>query len=139
MKALAQQQAGRVNAAAEEWRAAEAVLRARLAAAPDSLPTQAELAITLAMLGRKDEAAKQFARYDAAMREAGRLGTPSQVRFHAAMRDGKRTAAALRDARKPMPLWFSDFALQRDPWFEGVRGTGEFKALMKEIAEKRPS
>lgn len=137
MKALAQHQAGRANAAAEEWRAAEAVLRSRLASAPDSLFTQAELAITLAMLGRKEEAAKQFARYDAAQREAGRLGMAHQVRFHAAMRDGKRTVAALREARKPMPLWFTDIALERDPWFDGVRGQPEFKALMKEIGEAR--
>jgi tetratricopeptide (TPR) repeat protein len=132
MKALAHRQARRQSAAAEEWRAAEAVLRARLAAAPDSLATQAELAITLAMLGRKEEAAKQFARYDAAMRDTGQAATASHVRFHAAMRDGKRTADALREVRKPMPLWFTDIALERDPWYDGVRDQPPFQALLRE-------
>jgi tetratricopeptide (TPR) repeat protein len=137
MKALAHQQARRANAAAEEWRAAESVLRTRLAANPDSLQTQAELAITMAMLGRNAEAAKQFARYDAAMRDQGQPATASHVRFHAAMRDGNRTVEALREARKPMPLWFSDVALERDPWFDGVRGQPEFKALLAELPARK--
>ena len=137
LKALAHQQASRENAAAEELRGAETVIRARLAANPDSLFTQSELAITLALQGRKDEAAKQFARYDASLRDQGQTGTARQVMFHAAMGDAKRTVAALREARKPMPLWFTDMALARDPWFDRVRGQAEFKAFLAESAAKK--
>jgi tetratricopeptide (TPR) repeat protein len=129
MKAFAHRQAGRESAAIEEWRAAETVLRARLAASPDALLTQAELAITLAMLGRKAEASKLFARYDATMRDQGHPGTLTAVRFHAAMGDAKRAADAIREARKPGLLWVSDVVLARDPWFDRVRGSSEFKAL----------
>jgi DNA-binding winged helix-turn-helix (wHTH) protein len=134
MKALAHKQAGRGSAAAEEWRAAEAVLRARLTATPNSLLTQAQLAVTLAMLDQKDEAARQFARFDAAQREQGRTGTLHQVRFHAAMGDAKRAAAALIEARKGKSIWFTDAVLARDPWFDRLRGKPEFEALLKESA-----
>jgi tetratricopeptide (TPR) repeat protein len=130
MKALAHRQAGRANAAAEEWRAAEAVLRARLAATPDSLPTQAELAVTLAMLGRKDEAVKQFARFDASRRDQGLDATMHHVRFHTAMGDAKRAAAAISDRRlNRLDIWTTDAVLARDPWYDGIRDRPEFKAL----------
>jgi Tfp pilus assembly protein PilF len=129
MKAFAHRQAGRESAAIEEWRAAEAVLRARLAASPDTLLTHAELATTLAMLGRKAEASKAFARYEAAMRDQGRPGTLPAVRFHAAMGDAKRTADAIREARKPGLFWVSDVVLAHDPWFDRVRDSKELKAL----------
>jgi hypothetical protein len=138
MKALAHRQAGRESSAAEEWRAAEQTLRAQLEKNPNALPIQAELAVTLAMLGRKDEAAKQFARYDAAMREQDRVGTLRHVRYYAAMGDAKRVAAAIREARKPRPrseappvIWVTPAVLARDPWFDSVRGQPEFKALLK--------
>jgi tetratricopeptide (TPR) repeat protein len=137
MKAFAHRQAGRANAATEELRAAEVVMRERLAVNPNSLPTQADLAITLALLDRKDEAARQFARFDAAMRDQNQPGTWSHVRFHAAMGDAKRTVAALKEARKPMPIWFTDVAVVRDPWFDRVRGQPEFKVLLAEIAAKK--
>jgi tetratricopeptide (TPR) repeat protein len=139
MKALAHRQSGRESLAAEEWRVAEQTLRAQLEKTPNSLPIQAELAVTLAMLGRKDEAARQFARYDAAMREQDRTGTLRHVRYYAAMGDAKRTAAAIREARKPRPrseltpvMWVTRAVLARDPWFDSVRGHAEFKALLKE-------
>lgn len=128
-KAMAHRQAGRASAAAEEWRAAEVVLRARLARSPEHLPTQAELAITLAMQGRSGEARKQFARYEASMREKGQVGTPRFLRFYAAMGDGRRFAESAREMRKAMAAWTTDAVLARDPWFDRVRGTAEFKAL----------
>lgn len=130
LKALAHQEAKRESAAAQEWRAAEKVLRERLAANPDALLTQAELAVTLAMLGRKEEATKQFARYDAAMREQGRTSTVTQIHFHAAMGDTKRAVAALRESRKGTPIWSTDAVLARDPWFDRIRDKPEFKALV---------
>jgi tetratricopeptide (TPR) repeat protein len=133
MKGLAHKVAGRTSAAAEEWRTAEALLRARLEAKPNALPTQAELAVTLALLGRKDEAAKQFARYDASMREQGRAGTLSHVRYYSAMGDGKRAVLAIRDARETPLMWVTNAPLARDPWFDPIRGQAEFKALLKEL------
>jgi tetratricopeptide (TPR) repeat protein len=141
LKAAAHRQAKRESAATEELRAAETVLRARLAANPDALRTQAELAVTMALLGRKDEAAKQFERFDKSMREKGTPGTLLHVRFHSAMRDAKRASAAIREARSPataynptVPLWLTETVLSRDPWYDGVRGQPEFKALLQEIA-----
>jgi tetratricopeptide (TPR) repeat protein len=131
MKALAHKQAGRGSVAAEEWRAAETVLRARLHENPNSLMTQAELAISLAMLGRKDEAAKQFARYEATQREQGKPGTLAHVRYYAAQADAKRAVAALKEARKTGAIWFTDAVLARDPWFDALRDKTEFKELLK--------
>lgn len=121
MKGFAHRQAGRANAANEEWRGAERMLRERVKEQPDNLHPQAELAITLALLGRRDEAAKQFERFEAAMRDQGRTGTVSHVRFHAAMGDRKAFAAALREARKTGAVWFTEHVVARDPWFDAVR------------------
>ena len=131
MKAFAHRQARRESAATEEWRAAEKLLRARLAANPEAVPTQGELAVTLAMLGRKDEAAKHFSRYDAAIREPGRPATLTHVRYYAALGDAKRVAAAVREARQTAALWLTPPVLARDPWFDGVWGKPEFQALEK--------
>lgn len=133
MKALAHTQAGRASSAAEEWRAAEAVLRSRLASSPEPLLTQAELAITLAMLGLKDEAARQFTRYEATMRDQGRPGTLAHVRYYAAMGDAKKMVAAWTEGRKTSWYWFTDEVLTRDPWFDRVRDKPEFKALLRQI------
>src|SRR5205814_10534737 len=100
----------------------------------NSLITQAELAVTLAMLGRKDEAARQFATYDASMRERGRLGSANQLRFHAAMGDAKRFVEAVRDARKTSMIWVADPVLAHDPWYDGMRSRPEFKALSQELS-----
>jgi tetratricopeptide (TPR) repeat protein len=121
MKGFAHRQAGRANAAAEEWRGAERLLRERVKEQPELLLTQAELAITQALLGRKTEAAKQFARYDAAMRDQGRTATPSHLRFHAAMGDRKAFAAALQEARKRGGVYTTEHVIARDPWFDAVR------------------
>ena len=130
MKALAHRQAGRDRSAAEEWRVAEALLRTRLEADPNALPLRAQLAVTLAMLGRKDEAAKQFARFDAAQREQGRTGTLNHVRYYIAMGDAKRAVATIREGRKAPSMWLTPAALARDPWFDTLRGQPEFKALL---------
>lgn len=121
LKGFAHRQAGRANAAAEEWRGAERLLRDRIREQPDVLLHQAELAITLALLGQRSEAAKQFARYDAAMRDQGRTGTASHLRFHAAMGDRKAFAAALASARKTGGVWTTETLIARDPFYEGVR------------------
>ena len=131
MKALAHREAKRESAAAEEWRAAEAVLRKRLEANPNALGTQAELAITFAMLGRKEEAIKQFARFEAAQREQGLPPTVNHLRFYAAIGDAKRFAAAAQEMRKRTILWATDTVLERDPWYDGVRGRPEVRALLK--------
>jgi hypothetical protein len=47
------------------------------------------------------------------------------------MGDGKRAADAAKEARKRTAMWASDTVLARDPWFDRVRGTPEFKALLK--------
>jgi hypothetical protein len=50
------------------------------------------------------------------------------------MGDAKRAADAIREARKPGLFWVSDVVLARDPWFDRVRDSKEFKALVKEHA-----
>jgi tetratricopeptide (TPR) repeat protein len=139
LKAFAHRQAGRESAAAEEWRAAETVLRARLATDPNSLPAQAELAVTHAMQGRKDEAVREFSRFDAWTRERGMpgLGAVLHMRFHSAMGDGRRTVAAVKEVRKRNLFFATKIVLQRDPWFDRVRGQPEFKALMRELDGKK--
>ena len=72
------------------------------------------------------------ARYDTlgiGYREHRRPDPRIAAQFHAAMGDAKRAAEAIREARKPGSFWVSDVVLARDPWFDGVRGSKEFKAL----------
>jgi tetratricopeptide (TPR) repeat protein len=137
LKALAYREQGNESLAAEEWRAAEAVLRARLNETPESLSTQAELAATLAMLGRKEAAAKQFARFEATQREQGRTGTLNHVRYYAAAGDAKRAVAAIRENRKAPSIWLTDHVLRRDPWYDAIRGKPEFKALLEAPEAKK--
>ena len=132
MKALAHQMAGRNNFAEEEWRAAEAVVRDRLQASPNSLTTQAELAVTLARLGRKEEAAQQFARYEATMREARRGVTPLHAHCYTAMGEVTKAVQVLAQARKNMANWATDHTLPRDPRWAALHGTPEFEALLAE-------
>ncbi|MEO7741451.1 MAG: TIR domain-containing protein [Usitatibacter sp.] len=131
MKALAHREAKRESAATEEWRAAEAVLQKRLESNPNALDTQAELAITFAMLGRKEEAMKQFARFEAAQCEQAVPPTVTHLRFYAAIGDARRFANAAAEMRRRTILWATDTLLERDPWYDGVRGKAEFRALMK--------
>jgi len=97
---------------------------------------QAQLAVTLAWLGRKDEATKQFARYDAAMRDRTSPAWLTHAHFYAAMGDAKRAVAAIRDTRKINAMWMTESILSRDPRFDLIRGHPEFKALLQEVARK---
>ena len=136
MKALAQRVAGRESLAVEEWREAEAVLRARLQASPNSLPTQAELAITLAQLGRRDEAEAAFARYAASLQDRGETGSVLEVRFRVAQGDIPQALAAVT-AGRGRSVWLSTAALRHDPWFAPLRGRPEFEALLTEPGKAR--
>ncbi len=136
MKALAHRAAGRESLAAEEWRAAETVLRARLQANPNSLATQAELAVTLAQLGRHEEADGAFARYAASLQDRGVSGTVLEVRFRVARGEAAKAVAAIA-AGRTRSVWLSSATLRRDPWLASLRGQPEFEALADGTPGKR--
>lgn len=131
--ALAHRRAGRQHLANEAWRSAESHLRGRIAAQPDLLTWQADLAITLAWQGRGDEAARTFARFDAASRDSGRPVTTQHLRYAIGMGDTARAVEYIRVLRERIgiPVW--DTALRRDPWFDPLRGKPAFETLLREL------
>ncbi len=67
--AMALHVAGKDGLAHQQWQAAEEVLRQRLRDHPDDLEATAQLAITLAWMGRSEEAAREITPVEAAVRE----------------------------------------------------------------------
>jgi hypothetical protein len=124
--------AGKVALARQEWLAAETVLRQRLRDQPNERET-GRLAVTLAWLGRDEEAEQLMAPLEAAWLEAS---TPSTAlilaRYHAARGDAARALPHLRRSVN-YSSHLTDHLLLLDPWWDKLRGQPEFEALLSEI------
>ena len=129
--ALAHRIAGKDNLARRDWEDAEAVMRRRVRDQPDDMRYQAELAITLAWLGRRDEAAKIIAMVEPLWREAPTFWTPETLAlYYGAMGDAKRASPYLKATIDRSPFW-SRRVMPLDPWWDKLRGQPEFDALVK--------
>ncbi|MDI1338048.1 MAG: tetratricopeptide repeat protein, partial [Lacunisphaera sp.] len=135
--ALAHQLAGKDAVARSDWAASETVLRQRLKDEPGNVQYQAELAITLAWLGQRDEATRLIGLVEPMWREALTFRSQKTLAlFYAAMGDAKKAVPYLATeidqsvftSRKVIPL---------DPWWDKIRGQPEFVAILKEPGGKR--
>jgi Flp pilus assembly protein TadD len=133
--ALAYQLDGKAALARQQWEAAELVLRQRLADPAASPVDRALWAITLAWLGRREDAAREIAAFEATAREqAVSTGTPPQVPlafFDAAMGDAAKAVAYARQGLN-RTHFISDHTLALDPQWDKIRGSPEFVALLAE-------
>jgi tetratricopeptide (TPR) repeat protein len=128
--ALAYQEAGKTNLARLQWESAESVLRKRIREHPELERYRAQLAMTLAWLGRPDEANQEMAPLEAAWREQ-LDGYYSEwlARYYAALGDKPRAVAYIRpwvDIRFKLTRW----SLRLDPWWDKLRDDPEFDALL---------
>lgn len=133
--ALAYRMAGKNALARQEWQAAEVVLRQRLKDQPNDADRM-RLATTLAWLG-DEGAAEQIAAPLAAVwrEELTRPRARELARYHAARGDAAKAVPCLREVLN-YSSFVTDHLLPLDPWWEKLRGTPEFAALLAE-AEKR--
>ncbi len=136
---LAYRIAGKEGLARQEWLAAEAVQRQRLAEQPGNTVDQVRLAITLAWLG-EDTAAQQIVTpIETAWREdTTQLRARGLLLYYAARGDAGRAVPYLR-----MTLNYSSFVtdhlLLLDPWWDKLRGAPEFEALVAEAKQRLAS
>jgi tetratricopeptide (TPR) repeat protein len=128
--ALAYRAADKENNAQLAWQAAEALLRERIRSDPKSGFNHLQLAQTLAWLGKTDEAARELAPIEAAWREEM---TPqrafSLANYYAASGDAARAVAYLRQSIN-QPFLATLPKLRLYPWWDKIRGSPEFEALL---------
>ena len=134
--ALAHRLAGKDTLARTDWQAAEVVVRQRLKEEPGNNSYKVELAITLAWLDQREEAARLIGEVEPLWKEQPTLGSSRLLAlYYAALGDAARAVPYLRasvdgnvfTSRKVIPL---------DPSWEKIRGQPEFEALLKEEAKK---
>jgi tetratricopeptide (TPR) repeat protein len=135
--ALAHRLQAKENLARLDWQRAEQNARARLREQPGNPFTAVEIAISLAWLGRTEEAAREVEPIEAAWREEL---NPARARmlalYYAALGDAAKAAPYLR-AGLNTQVFLTTLTLPRDPWFDKLRGQPEFEAVLKEAAAKR--
>ena len=132
--ALAHRIAGKENLARREWQAAEAVMRQRLKYEPANETHQVELAITLAWLEQREEAARLIGAVEPVWREELKRGRQELLaRYHAAAGDAAKVAAYL-PAAIDRTVFMSRKVIPLDPWWDKVRDAPEFVAALKEAA-----
>ena len=136
--ALAHRLAGKDNIARLDWQRAEPMLRARLR---DDLGNQEivmEIAITLAWMGRADDAAREAGPLEAAWREEL---TDRRARtlalYYAALGDATKAAPYLRRGLNT-EVFFTSKTLPLDPWWDKLRGQPEFEALLNDPKDNAP-
>jgi TolB-like protein/Flp pilus assembly protein TadD len=144
LAALSHTWAGRSQAAAVQFREAERLLRERLAGDPESEEFRIALALTLAGLGRAEEARTELALVEPALR--GRA--PSLYRgqlfsmtaqAYAQMGDATATCYYLRRIFTELSIpMFTPASLRQDPRFSGIVGAPDVKALFAEFAHLDP-
>ena len=129
LTALAQSEAGHPNLAQTEWETAESVLRQRLRDDPTNKELySSQLAITLAWLGRTEEAAQwivlqqRVAKDELTLARAYRL-----AEYYGAIGAARETVFYAQKGH------WSAGDLQFNPWWDKVRDTPEFQAEMKRV------
>ncbi len=128
--AFAYQLAGKESLARQQWQAAEVVLRQRLRDHPEATDDQARLAVTLAWLGRTDEAAREIAPWESAAREQPSPRSAYLLaQYYTALGDAAKAAPYLAQAMKLRPF-VSKNSLRLDPQWDKLRGQPEFEALL---------
>ncbi len=135
--ALAHRLVGKDNLARNDWQAAETVLRQRLQDDPANEKYQVELAITLAWLGQREEAARLVAPIEPVWKEEFKFWRTALL---------ARYYAALGDIAKAMPYLAQEIdqnaftthkVIPLDPWWDKLRGQPVFEALLKAPVEKK--
>ncbi|MEO6002908.1 MAG: TIR domain-containing protein [Opitutus sp.] len=131
--AWAHRMAGKENLARADWQSAEAVLRQRLKDDPSNIQYQAELAVTLAWLDQREEAARLMAEVEPLWKEAPTIQTPRAMAFYyAAIGDAVKAAPYLIAVIDRSPFTArGTFSVA--PWWEKLRGQPEFEALLKPL------
>ncbi len=136
--ALAYQLDGKTALARAQWEAAEGVLRARVQD-PAAIPTDRALwATALAALGRTEEAAREFAPYEAVISELPEsralplAGYYFCAQYYALLGDAARAGPYLRREVIKGGTFVSDHTLLIDPRWDRLHGTPEFEALLAE-------
>jgi len=137
--ALAHRLAGKDNLERNDWQAAETALRQRLRDDPTNEKFQVELAITLAWLGRRDEAARLVEPIEPVWREDFKFWRPSLLaRYYAALGDAAKAAPYLIQ-EIDRNVFTSRKIISLDPWWDKLRGQPEFEALLKEASASMPA
>jgi tetratricopeptide (TPR) repeat protein len=132
--ALAYHMAGKENLAMADWRNAEAVLRKKLQNDPENPRFHAQLASTLAWLGRTDEAAREIAPVEAAWSEQLDRNRSMQMGlYYGASGNASKAAPYLRQAMN-QSINLTPWTLKLDPWWDKLRGQPEFEAVLKDYA-----
>ena len=130
--AMARTVAGQISLANLEWQAAEAALRERLRENPGAQLEAAQLAATLARLGRTEEAARLATPLAPMARETRDASLNlALVHYYAALGDAAGAAPYFRIALNRLPI-LTDHTLPLDPWWAKLRGQPEFEALLAE-------
>lgn len=135
--ALASERQGKPNLARTRWQEAEPLLRQRAAEAPGNTNRQFEHAITLARVGRGEEAQAIVAQIEPAWREELTRGRPVLLAmFYASLGDAPRTVEYLRPVIENS-LYLTRHTLRRDPWWDPVRDSAEFQAMLAQLGPQR--
>jgi tetratricopeptide (TPR) repeat protein len=134
--ALAYQRSGKENLARAQWQLAEAVLRERIRLDPKAERDRSQLALTVAWLGRTEEAARELAPIEAAWREQmSPMLARELARHYAACGEAVKAVAYLRQAVNQ--AWFyTDQDMRCDPYLDKVRATPEFAALLANLPKQ---
>ena len=136
--ALAYYRSGKENLARAQWQAAEAGLRERMRADPKSESYRVQLALTLAWLGRAEDAARELAPIEAAWREQLTPFRALELAQHyAALGDGANAVRYLRQGVNRV-VQYTDQNIRLDPFLDKVRDTPEFVALLATLPKQPP-
>ena len=136
--ALAHRLAGKDNLARLDWQRTEPMLRARLRDDLGNQDTVMEIAITLAWLGRADDAAREAGPIEAAWREELTVSRARTLAlYYAALGDAAKAAPYLRRGLNTS-VFFTSKTLPLDPWWDKLRGQPEFEALLADPQNSTP-
>jgi len=127
LTAMAQLEAGHPSLARGEWETAESVLRQRLHDDPNNKRRySSQLAMTLAWLGRTEEATQWIAPLQSAAHDELTIDRSDDLaRYYGALGDAGETVFYLRKY-----VW-SAGNLRFDPWWDKVRAAPEFQAQLE--------
>ena len=135
--ALAHRLAGKDNLAHNDWQSAAAVLRARLKDEPANNTYKVELAVTLAWLDQREEAARLIGEVEPLLKEQPTLWSARMLAlYYAALGDAARAVPYLR-SRLDENVFTSRKVIPLDPSWDKLRGQPEFEALLKEPAARK--